>query len=129
MVVVFEGAMWGAMVKECARIKIACLPASPAVLSHCHSTARCHDCAVQVVLRQLSLELMRKLGDELKHSTAESAAFYEHRLQEGQKPIFHLEAFLARFMSNYKQVGGHPGPIELAVHHPLSWTSLACCLI
>lgn len=25
--------------------------------------------------------------------------------QEGSKAIFHLEAFLARFMSNYKQVG------------------------
>lgn len=28
------------------------------------------------------------------------------RLQEGSKAIFHLEAFLARFMSNYKQVSG-----------------------
>lgn len=27
------------------------------------------------------------------------------RSQEGSKAIFHLEAFLARFMSNYKQVG------------------------
>ncbi|EFN55071.1 hypothetical protein CHLNCDRAFT_35851 [Chlorella variabilis] len=57
----------------------------------------------EVVLRRLAVELMRKLDDELRHSTAEDAAMYEHRLQEGQKAIFHLEAFLARFMSNYKQ--------------------------
>jgi len=31
------------------------------------------------------------------------AAVYEHRLQEGQKAIFHLEAFVAKFMSEYKQ--------------------------
>ena len=30
------------------------------------------------------------------------ASFYEHRLQEGQKAIFHLEAFVAKFMSVYK---------------------------
>jgi replication factor C subunit 3/5 len=34
---------------------------------------------------------------------AEHAALFEHRLQEGQKAIFHLEAFVARFMSEYKQ--------------------------
>ncbi len=31
------------------------------------------------------------------------AAQFEHRLQQGSKPIFHLEAFLARVMSEYKQ--------------------------
>lgn len=30
------------------------------------------------------------------------AAFYEMRLQEGNKAIFHLEAFVAKFMSVYK---------------------------
>jgi replication factor C subunit 3/5 len=30
------------------------------------------------------------------------AAYYEHRLQEGQKAIFHLEAFVAKFMCSYK---------------------------
>ncbi|PSC71036.1 Replication factor C subunit 3 [Micractinium conductrix] len=57
----------------------------------------------EVVLRRLAQALLPKLDDEVKHSTAEDAAFYEHRMQEGSKPIFHLEAFLARFMSNYKQ--------------------------
>lgn len=31
------------------------------------------------------------------------AAHFEHRLQSGQKSIIHLEAFVARFMSLYKQ--------------------------
>lgn len=30
------------------------------------------------------------------------AAFYEQRMQAGQKHIFHLEAFVAKFMSIYK---------------------------
>lgn len=30
------------------------------------------------------------------------AAMYEHRLQEGAKAIFHLEAFVAKFMSSFK---------------------------
>jgi len=33
------------------------------------------------VLRKLCLALMPKLDDELRHSTAQDAAFYEHRLQ------------------------------------------------
>jgi replication factor C subunit 3/5 len=57
----------------------------------------------EIVIRQLALELMKRLDDELKRSTAEAAAFYEHRLQEGQKAIFHLEAFVAKFMASYKQ--------------------------
>lgn len=31
------------------------------------------------------------------------AAFYEHRMVTGSKEIFHLEAFVAKFMSIYKQ--------------------------
>ncbi len=31
------------------------------------------------------------------------AAFFEHRLQQGQKAIIHLEAFVARFMALYKR--------------------------
>ena len=57
----------------------------------------------EVIIKQLSKELMRKLDDELRRSTAEIAAFYEHRLQLGSKAIFHLEAFVSKFMSKYKQ--------------------------
>jgi hypothetical protein len=38
----------------------------------------------------------------LQPDVAALAAQYEHRLQEGQKAIFHLEAFVAQFMSRYK---------------------------
>lgn len=57
----------------------------------------------EVLLRHLTLELLRKCDDEIKATVAESAAFYEHRLQLGSKDIFHLEAFVAKFMSVYKQ--------------------------
>lgn len=57
----------------------------------------------EVIIRELAKELMKKLDDELKRSTAELAAMYEHRLQLGSKAIFHLEAFVAKFMSKYKQ--------------------------
>lgn len=56
----------------------------------------------EIILRRLALEVMKKMDDELKRSTAVHAAFFEHRLQEGSKAIFHLEAFVAKLMSNYK---------------------------
>ena len=31
------------------------------------------------------------------------AAFYEHRIALGSKEIFHLEAFIAKFMAIYKK--------------------------
>lgn len=54
------------------------------VFSHhlgCPPSAR----ILQVILRKLALELMCKLDDELKHSTAQHAAFYEHRLQVSRR--------------------------------------------
>jgi len=54
-------------------------------------------------MRKLVKELNRKLDAELKHEVARWAAHYEHRLQEGQKPIIHLEAFVAQFMAIYKK--------------------------
>lgn len=33
------------------------------------------------MLRRLAVELMRRTDDQLRHTTAEHAAFYEHRLQ------------------------------------------------
>ncbi|RHY08730.1 hypothetical protein DYB35_005581 [Aphanomyces astaci] len=56
-----------------------------------------------VILRVLCRELTARLDDDLKHDLAHHAAFYEHRMQCGQKPIFHLEAFLAKFMTMYKK--------------------------
>lgn len=56
-----------------------------------------------VVLKRLLFELMKKLDSELKHEVCHWAAYYEHRMRLGQKAIFHLEAFIAKFMSIYKK--------------------------
>ncbi|KAK9808259.1 hypothetical protein WJX73_004150 [Symbiochloris irregularis] len=56
-----------------------------------------------LILRKLVLELLKKLDEEVQHTALALAAQYEHRMQEGQKAIYHLEAFVAKFMSEYKQ--------------------------
>ncbi len=43
------------------------------------------------------------MDTELKVLVCRYAAEYEHRLQLGSKEIFHLEAFVAKFMSIYKR--------------------------
>ena len=40
---------------------------------------------------------------QLKAEITQMAAYYEHRLQLGTKAIFHLEAFVAKFMAIYKR--------------------------
>jgi len=55
-----------------------------------------------IILKQLVLELSRKLDQTLKPELMRLAAEYEHRLQLGTKDIFHLEAFVAKFMALYK---------------------------
>jgi replication factor C subunit 3/5 len=56
-----------------------------------------------LILRRLADHLMT-LDIELQHHVAHWSAFYEHRLELGTKAIFHLEAFVAKFMSVYKKV-------------------------
>lgn len=57
-----------------------------------------------LVLKTVCGELLRRCDDELKAPLAELAALYEHRMASGgQKAIFHLEAFVAKFMSMFKQ--------------------------
>lgn len=55
-----------------------------------------------VILKTLAKELMKNLDDSLKREVIEWAAFYEHRVALGSKEIFHLEAFVAKFMAIYK---------------------------
>lgn len=52
-----------------------------------------------VIIKVLVRELLPKLDDQLKHEVVYWAAYYEHRVQIGSKEIFHLEAFIAKFMS------------------------------
>ena len=56
-----------------------------------------------VIIKTLAVELCKNLDDELKHQVIEWAAFYEHRISMGSKDIFHLEAFIAKYMAIYKQ--------------------------
>lgn len=56
-----------------------------------------------LIIKTLTMELIQNLDDELKYEVIEAAAFYEHRIAMGSKDIFHLEAFVAKFMTIYKK--------------------------
>mmetsp|Transcript_83588 Transcript_83588/g.236639 ORF Transcript_83588/g.236639 Transcript_83588/m.236639 type:complete len:82 (+) Transcript_83588:1-246(+) len=52
-------------------------------------------------------ELCRKLvaeqhSESLKQSTLAAAAHFESTMNHGTKDIFHIEAFVLRFMADYK---------------------------
>jgi len=55
----------------------------------------------EVIFVGLQKELVNNCEDELKTELCQIAAFYEHRLQKGNKAIYHLEAFVAKFMAVY----------------------------
>ena len=55
------------------------------------------------ILKSLTGDLVNNLDDSVKLEVIEWAAFYEHRLSTGSKDIFHLEAFVAKFMAIYKK--------------------------
>ena len=57
----------------------------------------------ELVLQRLTAELMGKVDSDLKSEVYAWAAFFEHRLQHGDKAIIHLEAFVARVMAIVKQ--------------------------
>ena len=44
---------------------------------------------------------MKNCDGELKTQLITIAAEYEHRLTKGNKAIYHLEAFVAKFMAIY----------------------------
>jgi len=47
-------------------------------------------------------ELVNRSDASIKSKVVEYAANYELQMKSGSKPIVHLEAFLARFMSLFK---------------------------
>ena len=49
----------------------------------------------------LTKELVKNCDGELKTQLITIAAEYEHRLTKGNKAIYHLEAFVAKFMAIY----------------------------
>ena len=44
-----------------------------------------------------------QVPNAVKHEAVFNAALYECRMQGGSKPIFHLEAYIAKLMSVYKK--------------------------
>eukprot|EP00128_Syssomonas_multiformis_P017304 Colp12_sorted_trinity150504_noHs@35322 len=52
----------------------------------------------EVIITRLTKELIANLDSALKVEVTQWAAYYEHKLQTGQKPIYHIEAFVAKFM-------------------------------
>jgi len=56
-----------------------------------------------VIFEVLSEQLMKKMDSTLKHEIIHWAAHYEHQSRLGTKPIFHLEAFVAKVMMFYKK--------------------------
>nr|XP_060626819.1 replication factor C subunit 3 [Anolis sagrei ordinatus] len=57
----------------------------------------------EIIIKGLMCELLNNCDGQLKGEVAQMAAFYEHRLQLGNKAIYHLEAFVAKFMALYKR--------------------------
>eukprot|EP00057_Strongylocentrotus_purpuratus_P024300 XP_011678774.1 PREDICTED: replication factor C subunit 3-like [Strongylocentrotus purpuratus] len=62
-----------------------------------------HCIPADVILKGLLRELLKNCDGQLKTQVTHQAAFYEHRMQQGNKAIYHLEAFVAKFMSIYKR--------------------------
>lgn len=57
----------------------------------------------EIIMKGLLSELLHNCDGQLKGEVAQMAAYYEHRLQLGSKAIYHLEAFVAKFMALYKK--------------------------
>lgn len=62
-----------------------------------------HGIPSDLIFKTLLEELLKNCDIHLKTVVVECAAFYEHRMQHGNKAIFHLEAFVAKFMYLYQK--------------------------
>lgn len=55
-------------------------------------------------MQKLLKEVLKNCDDQLKAEVVSMAAFYEHPLCYGNKVIFHIEAFVAKFVAIYKRL-------------------------
>ncbi|XP_011499641.1 PREDICTED: replication factor C subunit 3 [Ceratosolen solmsi marchali] len=62
-----------------------------------------HGIPTDLIFKGLLQEVTKNCDLQLKIQIANVAADYEHRMHQGTKIIFHLEAFAARFMAIYKK--------------------------
>lgn len=63
----------------------------------------CHGIPTEIIFKRLIKQLLKNCDMTVKKEVIEVAADFEHRLHRGSKTIFHLEAFIAKFMSIYLQ--------------------------
>lgn len=56
-----------------------------------------------LIFKGLVESLVQNVDMSIKARAVQLAAEYEHRMQQGSKHIFHLEAFVAQFMAVYKK--------------------------
>lgn len=61
-----------------------------------------HGIPAELIFRGLLKELVKKCDGQLKAQVTQYAADYEEQLHRGSKAIFHIEAFVAKFMLLYK---------------------------
>ncbi|KAI8807059.1 P-loop containing nucleoside triphosphate hydrolase protein [Cladochytrium replicatum] len=61
-----------------------------------------HCIPADVIIKQLAFELLKTVDDSMRVEVIKFAADFDHRLRKGNKAIFHLEAFVARFMATYR---------------------------
>ncbi|KAG7104233.1 Replication factor C subunit 5 like protein [Verticillium longisporum] len=57
-----------------------------------------HCIPATTILKTLTFKLVAMIDDALKPEVIKWSAYYEHRIRMGTKVIFHLEAFVAKFM-------------------------------
>ncbi|XP_031833156.1 replication factor C subunit RfC38 [Nomia melanderi] len=62
-----------------------------------------HAIPTDLIFKGLLQECIKNCDLQLKIEIATVAAEYEHKMHRGSKAIFHLEAFVARFMAIYKK--------------------------
>eukprot|EP00158_Paraphelidium_tribonemae_P001511 Partr_v1_DN24496_c0_g1_i2_m66518 putative replication factor c len=62
-----------------------------------------HCIPAELILQKLAYDLIERVNDNVRPLLVAEAAFYEHRIRLGNKAIYHLEAFIAKFMSILKR--------------------------
>lgn len=51
-----------------------------------------------MIIKYLLLDLLKKMDSDVKYELIHYASEHENKLQLGSKPIFHIEAFIAKVM-------------------------------
>ncbi|KAJ8960699.1 hypothetical protein NQ314_006025 [Rhamnusium bicolor] len=57
-----------------------------------------------IIFKTLLEELLKNCDMDIKAVIVEQAAIHEHRMIQGNKAIFHLESFVAKFMCIYQNM-------------------------